>query len=52
MEVHSAVLDLLHAETNGENNMPLFFRKVPKIAYAGNFTEDSINHIERKLKQE
>jgi hypothetical protein len=42
MKVHSALLDLLHAEKNGENNRPLFFRNVPKIAYAGNFTEDYV----------
>jgi len=40
MKVHSAVLDLLHADRNGENIRLFFFRNVPKIAYAGNFAED------------
>jgi hypothetical protein len=42
MEVRSAVLDLFHAERNGENNRPLFCRNVPKIVYAGNFKEDYV----------
>jgi len=39
MKFHSAVLNLLHAERNGENNRPLFYRNLPKIAYAGNVAE-------------
>jgi len=42
MKVHSAVLDLLHAKRNGENNRPLFFRNVPKTAYARYFAEDYV----------
>jgi hypothetical protein len=42
MEIRSGVLDLLHAVRNGENYRPLFCRNVPKIAYAGNFTEDYV----------